>query len=119
MLIKQYESCIGLSLPAIGRWKIEFWYCPANYAIKRHRHPELDIKLIFLFGSRTEFFRERQTANGVESSSKVVGWRDFGRCFTIRRGDFHFFTVSKFPLIFMNVEKWYSTPTSASESFEE
>jgi hypothetical protein len=119
-MIQRYESCIGLSFPAIGRWKIEFWFCPANYAIKKHCHPKLDIKLFFIFGAGTTFFRERNTKYSSKLDSYAVkGWRDFGRCFTILRTDYHYFTVSKFPLIFMNVEKWYSTPTSASESFEE
>jgi hypothetical protein len=119
VLIKQYESCIGLSLPAIGRWKIEFWYCPANYAIRKHKHPELDIRLFFLFGHNTTFYRERNTQYSSRLVSRTVKWWNCFSRFTLLRGDYHWFTVSKFPLIFMNVEKWYSTPTSASESFEE
>jgi hypothetical protein len=36
MIFKKYEECKGLSLPAIGRWKIEFWYAPRGYEIKEH-----------------------------------------------------------------------------------
>jgi hypothetical protein len=118
-MIERHESCWGLSLPAIGKYKIECWFCPPNYAIKKHKHPNQNIKLFFLFGSGTTFHRERESEFGVKVDSYTVrGWRDFGRCFNILRGDYHYFSVSSFPLIFLNVETWFTTPTSAAKDFE-
>lgn len=116
--IERYESCIGLSFPAIGKYKIELWYCPPHYAIAKHKHPEQDIRLTFLFGAGTTFYRERPTADGSTISSRTVTPREIGRTFNILRSDYHWFTVSKYPLIFLNVEKWYSTPTSVAKDFK-
>lgn len=111
--VKRYESCVGLSLPALGKWKIEFWFASSGYEIKPHTHPDLDIKLMFIFGHNTTFYRDR----GAMRAQKLVKWWNIGKTFTILRGDSHHFTVSKWPLLFMNIERWYKKPTSAAESF--
>lgn len=114
-LIRRYESCIGLSLPSIGRWKLELWFAPSGYQIQPHSHDNVDIWLYLLFGERICFFRRRKNdTNWQEFQGR---WYHIGRRFTIRRGVLHYFHVSRFPLIFLNVEKWYSKPTSASEDF--
>jgi hypothetical protein len=118
MKIERYESCIGLSFPAIGRWKIEIWYCPPSYEIKPHSHPNQDIRLHFILGHGTTFYRQRPTASGPVIASKTVNWWNIGKGFNILRSDSHWFTVSKFPLVFFNVEKWYCKPTSAAVDFK-
>lgn len=115
-MIKRYESCIGLSLPAIGRYKIEFWYAPPGYEIKEHTHNNEDIKLILLFGHYVRFHRRCKGSFLGESFLATIG--DFGRVFNIRSGDAHWFSVSNWPLIFMNIERWLIPPTSAADDFQ-
>lgn len=116
-MVKRYESCIGLSLPSFGRWKIEFWSAPAGYAIKEHTHPNQDIKLIFLFGHGVTFHRVRNTSTSSKHQKQTMKWWNIGRAFTILAGDSHWFEVSNRRLLFMNIEKWKDgiKPTSASE----
>jgi hypothetical protein len=114
-MLKRYERCIGLSFPAIGRFKIEIWFCPPGYTIREHTHPNEDIKLILLFGHQVKFHRRKKGES--DNCSFMARFRHIGRVFTINAGDAHFFEVSKWPLVFMNVEKWKDgvTPTSASD----
>ena len=114
-MLKRYERCIGLSLPAIGRWKIEFWFCPANYRIQEHTHDQEDIKLILLFGHEVRFHRRKKSE--MLGQAHLARWRDIGRVFTINAGDAHWFEVSDYPLIFCNIEHWHCKPTSACIDF--
>lgn len=115
MLIKRYESCIGLSLPAIGRWKIEFWYAAPGYSIRPHIHPREDIKLCLLFGHNVRFHRKK--SGYLLGESFLARFKDIGKMFTINAWDEHSFEVSNWPLLFMNIEKWSVKPTSAAEDF--
>jgi hypothetical protein len=117
-MIKRHESCWGLSFPAIGKWKVEFWFCPPNYEIRKHKHPNVNIQLFFLFGHNVEFYRERSGPNEPIIARRTVKcWHTFSR-FNILRGDYHSFSVSRFPLVFMNVEEWFAEPTSAADDFQ-
>lgn len=111
--IKHYESCIGLSLPSIGRWKIEFWWAPPGYSIKPHTHDNEDIELFFLFGHNCRFHRLEK--GHLLGESFLARFKHFGKHFSIRAGTIHSFDVSNWPLLFMNIEKWHTKPTSASE----
>lgn len=112
-LVKRYESCVGLSLPAIGRYKIEIWWAPKGYSIKPHTHDNVNIKLMFLFGNCIRF--HRRESNRMLGESVIVRWKDIGRVFNIPAKTEHSFDVCDTPLIFLNFEKWLSKPTSASE----
>lgn len=114
-LFPTYESCRGLSLPAIGKYKIEFWYCKSGYEIQPHSHNNIDIKLFFLFGHRISFYRRRRPQ--VLPDFFYAKWWHILSHFNIRAGDIHYFKVSKYPLIFMNLEIWQTKPTSASIDF--
>ena len=118
MLFKfvKYERCRGISFRNIGRWKIEFWFCPPNYQIAEHSHPNEDIELLFLFGHNIRFHRREQ--GKLLGESFFARFKHIGTVFTIKAGTYHWFEVSSWPLIFMNIEKWYSKPTSASEDFQ-
>lgn len=115
-LIQHHESCLGLSLPAIGKYKIEFWYCPSEYEIKPHSHNNVDIKLMFLFGHNTRFFRCKP--DGSNLISFLARSRHMFKVFNIYAGNIHWFTVSKFPLIFINFERWKTIPSSAAIDFQ-
>jgi len=120
MLIKRHEQCIGISLPSLGRFKLECWYCPSGYKIKPHSHDNIDIELLFLSGGGTTIHR-KEFSELFSESHKLHWLRDFGRRFTIKAGTVHWFNVSKWPLIFINFEWWKKgiKPTSASIDFKE
>src|SRR4051812_44127042 len=99
-MIERYESCWILSLPAIGKYKIEFVYAPSGYEIAPHTHSNQDIKLMLLFGHNVRFFRQNAKDGLVNFMAR---FRHIGRIFTINAGDIHYFKVSKWPLIFMNI----------------
>lgn len=114
MLIQRHESCIGLSLPAFGRYKIEVWFAPRGYSIKEHTHPNENIKLLFLFGSNIRFHRRQ--AGFLLGESFFATFRNIGKIFTINAGDAHWFEVSDWPLIFVNFETWLNgKPSSAAK----
>jgi hypothetical protein len=114
-MLRRYESCIGLSLPAIGRWKLEVWFAPPGYKIAPHTHDLEDIKLILLFGHNVRFYRQKKGSNRLETV--LARFSNIGRLFNIRAGDLHYFTVSDWPLVFLNIEHWHCKPTSACEDF--
>jgi hypothetical protein len=117
-LFKRYESCFGVSFPPIGRKKIEFWFCLPRYEIKEHTHLNENIKLLFLFGHNIVFHRRKK--GEFLSETFLARLRDIGTLFTINAGDAHFFTVSNWPLIFMNIETWKEGVeiTSASDDLQ-
>jgi hypothetical protein len=113
--IERYERCLVLSLPAFGKYKIEFVYAPRGYEIAPHTHSHQDIKLIFLFGHNIRFYRKRPL------KELVTFWARFsniGKSFTILANDIHYFKVSNWPLVFMNIEKWHIKPTSAAKDLQ-
>lgn len=112
--VKRYESCIGLSFPAYGKRKFEIWYAPAGYMIRPHTHPDVDIELVFLIGHGSTFYRERDR---IVASETMKWWKPF-RKMTVLRNDVHWFSVSRWPLVFFNIESWHTKPTSAAESFK-
>ena len=115
-MIERYERCWGLSLPAIGRLKIEFWFCPPRYKIRPHTHKNQDIKLILLFGHNVLFHRRKKFK--YLGDAFLAKFKHIGRIFTINAGDEHSFDVSNWPLIFMNIEHWKVKPTSAAHDFQ-
>lgn len=114
-MIKRYEKCWGLSFPAIGRWKLELWLCMPNYKIREHSHDNQDIKLMFLFGKYVRFHRTKVDELLGEAYLATFP-RDLFKIFNIRAGDRHWFEVSNWPLIFLNIEHWKpgATITSAA-----
>ena len=109
--LHRYERCLILSFPSIGKYKIEILYLPSGYQIAPHTHDQQDIKLVVLFAHNVRFFRQRPTEGLI---TFLAQWRHIFKVFTIRANDIHFFTVSKFPLIFLNFERWHSKPSSAA-----
>lgn len=116
MIFKHYESCRGISFPSFGNWKLEIWFCKPGYTIREHTHAQEDIKLIFLFGHYVKFHRRKK--NEFLGESFLARIKDIGRIFTINAGDAHYFEVSNWPLVFLNIEKWHCKPTSASEDLQ-
>ncbi len=112
-LIRRHEECYGFLLWKWNYFQVELWICPPLSVVKKHTHDEQDIELTYLFGN-AHFFRKKTTQ--VEHFwAKPSKWF---RTFSIPRGVVHWFTTdSKWPLIFITTERWYSKPTSASVDF--
>jgi len=119
-MLKRHESCIGLSLPAIGRFKLEVWWCPSGFKIKPHVHDNVSIESLFVMGSGSYVCRKPEGELFAEQH-KLRALRDFGRSFSIPAGCVHWFEVGKWPLLFINFEWWKSgvKPSSASDDFKE
>lgn len=112
MKIHRYERCFILTFLTFGKWQLELVYAPKNYRIREHSHDQQSIKLIPIFCHNIRFWRRKR--NDVLSTSFQATFRHIGRVFTINAGDYHYFECSNWPLVFINVEKWNTKPTSAA-----
>lgn len=115
-LISRYERALGIRLWRWGTFQIELWFAPAGYKIRPHSHPDEDIELVFLFGD-AEFARQKWMQRPELFHATFP--RHFGRRFSIAAGCVHWFTVSESMLVFVNIERWRRTPTSAAEDLKE
>ena len=112
--VYRHGPCWAVKLLEFGRYNIEIVYAPPHYQIEEHSHPSQIIKLCFLFG-RATFFR-RSNISGLATAD--VCWpSNMFRTFTIAWYHSHWFAVSKWPLVFINLEIWRTKPTSAAEDF--
>lgn len=114
MIFHRWKNCRGMTLFRWGRLHIELWYFPAGTVVPSHAHPQEDIEVMYLFGS-VVFHRQKQRTRQVVSF--VPRWYDFCRLLSIPRGDSHWFTVGKWPLIAVNFEIWQGKPTTAADDF--
>lgn len=116
MRLRRYERCWILSFPSFGNRKLEIVYAPAGYEIAEHTHNNEDIKLIPLFCHNVRFHRRKR--GEFLGQTFWATWKHIGKVFNIRSGDAHYFSVSNWPLVFLNIEFWYCKPTSASEDLQ-
>jgi len=110
-----HEGCRGVTLWRGKKKHVELWYCPKNYQIAVHSHPQEDIELMYVFGKATFV---RIDFRNVYEHLRLNRWWFLHR-FTVPAGWNHYFTVSNWPLVFINIAtfKEGKTPTSASVDF--
>lgn len=126
-IINRHERCVGIRLWKSKTRFIQLWYCPRGYKVKPHSHNDQRIELMYLFG-KTIFHREAKdvfmkgkpletTYVRVESYSPK--WYHMFRKFTVSAGQVHWFTVSSFPLVFINFATFIDgkRPVSAATDF--
>lgn len=116
-IFNRYGPCKGLTLFKWNQWRAEIWYIPSGYTIVEHRHPEEDVELMYLMGS-TEFCRRDIRTNVVESAP--VKWPSkMFKCYGVKHYHSHYFTVGKWPLIFINFQHFLNgiKPKSAAVDF--
>ena len=113
--LNKHESCFGIVLFRSAIRFVQVWFCAAGYTIESHSHPHEDIELMFVFGSTT-FFRQ---VDG-QTQSFTPKWYHVGRRFTVSAGTVHWFTVSKWPLVFINFSRFKDgyKPVSAAIDFQ-
>lgn len=118
-IFNRYGPCRGLTLFKWGQRRAEIWYIPSGYTIVEHRHPEEDVELMYLMGS-TAFCRRDIRTNVIESAQ--VKWpANVGRCYGVKHYHTHWFSVGKWPLVFINFQKFMPglKPKSAAIDFLE
>lgn len=116
-ILNKYGPCRGLTLFKWRQLRVELWYIPSGYSIVEHRHPSEDVELMYLMGS-TDFFR-RSIKTGIPEMAEVRWPRDFGKRYSVMNYHTHWFSVGKWPLVFINFQRFLPglKPTSASVDF--
>jgi len=115
-LINRHKGCWGITLYRWKRKTAEIWFCPPNFQIEEHTHPQEDIELMFLLGDAA-FCRRKTPSSQPEELHVVSPWWTFTK-FSVKRGYSHWFNTSTRLLIFINFAKWYCEPTSAATDFQ-
>lgn len=116
-IINRHEKCVGFTIFKYGQLRVEVWYCPSGYQIAEHSHPHEDIELMYIFGS-TAFYRRDLNTGNVERAD--VGWRYWLHKFSVKAFHSHWFSVGRWPLIFINFQRFKKgyTPVSAARDFK-
>lgn len=119
MIINRHEDCVGITLFKWGQRRIELWFCPSGYKIEEHSHPQEDVELMFLYGN-TLFCRQKTDGKTPVESYYAQFPGDFGRVFTVKHDDSHWFNVGNKPLIFLNFQTFLKgyQPVSAATDFK-
>ena len=115
-IFNKHEKCFGITLFKFGQHRAEIWFCAPGYEIQEHVHMEEYVELMYLFGSAT--FYRRPITTGIAEWATMKWWK-FGRCFTVKNTDSHWFSVSKWPLVFINFQYFLEgfKPKSAAADF--
>lgn len=106
-MINRFQRCIGIRLFRLAGWQLEVWLCPAGEVIPSHSHSHFSSRIIHLFGA-TEWT--------MGSKTKSLGILNIGWCKPVPAGVNHS-AVTKTFSIFANLERWATSPTSASVDF--
>lgn len=114
----KHERCFGITLWQTRNVHVQVWFCAPYYVIREHCHVESDIELMFLFGKGSIFARRESLETASECFIPEFP-KHTGRLFTLKAGTWHYFTVSKWPLVFVNFSKAVTrqAPRSASLDF--
>lgn len=117
-IFNRHGPCRGITLWKRGKKRVELWVIPANYSIVPHSHPSEDVELMYLFGDAV--FYRHNFEYGVEEF-KPKWFRDVGRKFSVKWFHTHWFSVSKWPLVFINFQTFRdgATPVSAAVDFKD
>ena len=102
----KHNKCRGYRLFKLGHYQVELWICPSFEYIEPHSHPEIESKIVLLRG----------TLFGIlNSRSGFLRWL---KLYTIKSTDVHSGQVGSHGCIFLNLQRWHTTPTSAAINFK-
>lgn len=104
----RFQNCRGWTLLRAWRWQVELWWCPRGECIPAHTHQQFDGRLVFLGGRMRWLLGHR---------SRLVTWRDVLRSWSVPAGAVHGAEVVGGFGLFLNIERWHGTPTSAAVDF--
>ena len=111
-MITKFQRCRGLRLFRWGRFQIELWYCPARETIPLHSHPNIDSTIVHLFGWVHWYIELDNVPYG-----KYLGASNIGKSHKVPANTVHAATCYS-PLLFLNIERWSCTPSSAAIDFK-
>lgn len=114
-MVQRFKDCLGITLFKMGRIKVELWIVPPKFRIEEHTHPSQDIKIMYLWGNAT-FFRNDYIIHQYKSFN--VSLRRIFKCFTVMHYHNHYFYNYDKTLVFINFERYFGKPTSASEDIK-
>lgn len=115
-MIARHGSCFGLTLFRLGRWKVELWYAPADFATVPHRHNDSSGEFTVLYGRNRRIWR--RVAERMESY--IVNFPScLGRFLSVRAGTVHGFDKGDSCMIWLCFETWRkgAKVTSVAEDF--
>lgn len=117
-IFNSHGPCRGITLFKRKNKRVELWVIPANYSITPHSHPQEDVELMYLFGDAAFY---RQDTNGCPEEFKPKWFRDVFRKFSVKHFHVHWFSVSKWPLVFINFQTFRNgaIPVSAAIDFKD
>lgn len=116
LALPKFQRCRGIRLH-LGRYQVEFWFCPEGERIESHRHPHMESYVLALAGGMY------WTVNGI---MRYV-WCPFRRRSSGRLGmaghrlgpqDYHSATVTGRLGVFMVLERWNAPVKSAATDIE-
>lgn len=102
----KHNSCKGYRLFRLGHYQVELWVCPCFEYIEPHSHPEIESKVILLYGSLYGVLNGR---------SGFLRWLKF---YSIASTAVHSGQTGSQGCIFLNLQRWSSKPTSAAINFK-
>ena len=113
-MLTKFQRCRGLRLFRWGRFQIELWYCPAKELIPWHCHPNIKSTYVHLRGTVNW---HKKFEDSILSKEKLLTNRNFGFTYTLTENVYHAaYTFT--PLLFLNIERWACTPSSAAIDFK-
>ncbi len=115
--IKFHSKCEGYTIFKLFKFQIELWICPPHFECEMHRHPNIKGTLVFLKGSDTIISRIRLDNDVLEARTLRFPKYWFRR-FYLAPNQYHGFKVGAKPLVFLNFQKWTTTPSSAAVDFQ-
>src|SRR5437763_6643201 len=104
-MFHRHGKCFGLCLFKSKRRYIELWLCMPHYSIEEHYHLKQNNIIIFLFG-KAKFYK-RYLLSEPEKEIKL-GFHNLFKGFIIYYNCYHRFVTDRFPLIFLNIAKFWS-----------
>lgn len=105
-MIERFGKIIGIRLFRFKNKQVEIWFCPKGEVIPLHIHKAIDSHLVFILGRM-----KWRSAGRV----KELTYRNFLFNWLIPANVDHGAVVTGLFGIFMNIETWTDTPTSAAK----
>lgn len=107
-MIIRFQKIRGIRLFRWGKTQAELWLAPGGETLPMHTHTHCSSRIIYLLGKMTFWF-------GPHSCD--LSMRSFLKNFVIPAGAPHGGQVTGRFVLFINFERWNSTPTSAAHDF--
>ena len=113
-MINRKDSCVGITLFRFGRYKLELWFVPRDYACEEHTHELSSGEFFVLYGKDREIWR---TVKGPwvkdylqwrtsKREQYNISNRTYFKWLSVRAGTPHGFSRGATPMVFLTLTKW-------------